>query len=264
MERTKNKNIVRFPGSFSALLIAFIVLLHAELRGQDISDYSRRVYDAYAEGRMEDWKLVLEEMEKQYGKTGSEELLYELLMAEYGYIGFCIKEDYKRAASAYLEKARDNLDILKEGDPGNAEFLALEGAFLGYEMGIHKIKAMVLGPRAKEKIDQAVEKDPCNLRALLEKANQLNFSPGIVGGDKEKAIEYYNKALRVIEADPARLKNNWIYVNTMIVLAQVYEKMGNNTYACRIYEKIMVYDPGIEWVKKDLYSACNDTDSSFD
>ncbi|HKL68021.1 MAG TPA: tetratricopeptide repeat protein, partial [Bacteroidales bacterium] len=86
----------------------------------------------------------------------------------------------------------------------------------------------------------------------------------IVGGDKEKAIEYYNKALRVIESDPERLRNNWIYVNTLIVLAQVYEKMGNNTYACSIYEKIMIYDPGIEWVKNDLYSGCSDTDSSFD
>ncbi|MFP4489449.1 MAG: tetratricopeptide repeat protein, partial [Bacteroidales bacterium] len=121
-----------------------------------------------------------------------------------------------------------------------------------------KLRAVVIGPKAKEKIDGAVEKDPEAVRTLLEKANQLNFSPKLVGGDTGKAIGFYIKALERMEAVQPRQKEDWIYVNTLVVLAATYEKTGNYTDACAVYEKIMDYDPGIRWVKEDLYPGCRE------
>jgi len=261
MEGTKDRNMKLAKTKYPFLILLF-ALLQLIAGAQNINDYRARVYNSYAGGDMSDWKVVLTEMEKEYEKTGDRLLLEELFTAQYGYIGFCLKEERKKEASKYLDKARSGLEILKSENPENAKYLALEGALLGYEMGIHKIKAMVLGPKAKEKIDAAVEKDPRHIRTMLEKANQLNFSPKIVGGNKEEAVEYYNKVIDTMEADPASLQYNWIYINTLIVLAQVHEKMGNNTYACAIYEKIMDYDPGIKWVRTDLYSGCRDNSSS--
>jgi len=240
---------------FVVLQAVFFIPLSAS-EGQSIADFRTRVYNSYVEGRMNDWKTVLNEMEQVYERTGSDEMLYELLMAQYGYIGFCLKEEKKKEASILLGKARANLEILRLENPGNAEFLALEGAFLGYEMGLHKLKAMVLGPKAKDKIDEAVDRNPGLVRTLLEKANQLYFSPKIVGGDIDQAIEYYKKAISKIESQPMYLKQNWVYVNSLLVLAQAYEKKGNSAYACAIYEKIMEYDPDIKWVRNDLYAGC--------
>ena len=258
MERSQGRNMKNFK-SIAGYFIIFQVILLLSLpgaEGQNISEFRSMVYNSYVKGEMSDWKTALKEMEQIYEQSGSEEFLYELLMAQYGYIGFCLKEEYKKEASHLLDKARNNLGILQRRDPGNAELLALEGAFLGYEMGLHKLKAMVLGPKAKEKINEAVEKDPGLVRTLLEKGNQLYFSPKIVGGDTEEAIEYYKKAINKIESDPVSLKQNWIYVNTLLVLAQAYEKIDNYTYACAIYEKIMEYDPDIKWVRNNLYSGC--------
>lgn len=245
------------------LYTVYIIILKASFflslpgaSGQDISEFKSRIYNSYIKGEMEGWKETITQMEQVYKSKGNEEFLYELLMAQYGYIGFCLKEEYKKEASKLLDKARINLEILKQKDPDNAEYLALEGAFLGYEMGLHKLKAMVLGPKAKKKIDEAVERDPGLVRTLLEKGNQLYFSPKIVGGDTEKAIEYYSKAISKIESNKVALKQNWIYVNSLLVLAQAYEKMGNLNYTCAIYEKIMEYDPDIKWVKNDLYTGC--------
>jgi len=258
MERPKNRNMKHLKSItlYLVVLLATSLFTPSEAVSQSIADFRSRVYNSYVAGRMNDWKTTLGEMEQAYERSGSDEMLYELLMAQYGYIGFCLKEEKKKEASILLDKARYNLEILKRQDPGNAEYLALEGAFLGYEMGLHKLKAMVLGPRAKDKIDEAVERDPGLIRTLLEKANQLYFSPKIVGGDIDEAIEYYKKAIKKIESQPLHLKQNWVYVNSLLVLAQAYEKKGNSAYACAIYEKIMEYDPGIKWVRNDLYVGC--------
>lgn len=236
-------------------LVAVCFMFYLSM-AQDISGFRSSIYASYAEGDMDDWKNVMNEMEKLQKNSGSKELLFELLMAQYGYIGHCINENRKKEASRLLDRAQGNLKVLLDEDPGNANLMAMEGAFMGYEMGNNKLKALVIGPKAKEKIDAAVEKDPEAVRTLLEKANQLNFSPKIVGGDTDKAVEYYIKATDRMESGLAA--NNWIYVNTLVVLAATYEKMGNYTYACAVYEKIMSYDPGIKWVKEDLYPACSE------
>lgn len=214
-----NKTITNIIGSGlggMAIAIRLAKQGHKITEAQDNNNFRTRIYKSYTQGRMNDWKAVLNDMEKLYKKSKNSQLLHELLENQYGYIGFCIKEDRKKEGSYYLEKARDNLEILMSERPDNAEYLAFEGAFLGYEMGIHKYKAMVLGPKAKDKI----------------------------------------------ESEPDLLENNWIYVNTLVVLAQAYEKMGNNTYACAIYEKIMSYDPSIKWVRNDLYSGCDGNNGS--
>ncbi|MGM0527668.1 MAG: hypothetical protein ACQERS_04625 [Bacteroidota bacterium] len=240
-----------------------LFMLSPGVEAQDIAEFKSRIYKSYVKGEMSGWKAVIEEMEKEYERSASMELLHELLLSQYGFIGYCLKEDMKKEASYHLERALDNLEILKGNKPGSAELMALEGAFMGYEMGIHKLKAMVLGPKAKEKIDGAVEKDPNTVRTLLEKANQLNFSPKIVGGDTGEAIEYYKKAVRLIEEDTENLGKNWIYVNTVVVLANAYEQLGNNSLACALYEKLIDYDSNIKWVKDDLYQGCRDKSQSL-
>lgn len=263
MEGTTGKDMKNFFKQYRLFLV--LVLMSSSLTGvaQDIYIYRSRIYDSYARGEMSGWRLAIEEMEKEYEGSGSMELLHELVLSQYGFIGYCLKEDMKKEASYHLERALANLEILKGSRPGSAELMALEGAFMGYEMGIHKLKAMVLGPKAKEKIDGAVEKDPGIVRTLLEKANQLNFSPRIVGGDREEAIEYYKKAISLIEADTRNLRKNWIYVNTVVVLAFAYEQLGNNSHACALYEKLIEYDSNIKWVKEDLYSGCTDKSQSL-
>lgn len=258
MEGTAGKDMTILNRYKIFLLVPVLVFSSLAGMAQDIYMYRSRIYDSYARGEMGGWRSTIEEMEKEYERTGSEALLHELVLSQYGFIGYCLKEDMKKEASYHLERAVANLETLKGSRPGSAELMALEGAFMGYEMGIHKLKAMVLGPKAKDKIDGAVAKDPGIVRTLLEKANQLNFSPRIVGGDREEAIEYYKKAVRLIEADTKNLRKNWIYVNTVVVLAFAYEQLGNNAHACALYEKLIEYDSNITWVKDDLYSDCKD------
>lgn len=237
--------------------LALVCLTFSPGTAQDINEFRSRIYASYAEGDMADWRNVINEMERMQEQPGSKELLHEMLMAQYGYIGYCINENRKKEASRRLDRAQDILKRLRDEDPGNASLMALEGAFLGYEMGINKLKAVVLGPRAKEKIDAAVKKDPGAVRTLLEKANQLNFSPKIVGGDRGEAVEYYKKAIEEMESGRLQ-QNNWIYVNTLVVLAATYEEMGDYDNACDAYEKIMGYDPDVMWVKEELYPECRE------
>ena len=262
MEGTTGKDMKNFFKQYRLFLVLFLMFSSLTGVGQDIYMYRSRIYDSYARGEMSGWRLTIEEMEKEYEGSGSLELLHELVLSQYGFIGYCLKEDMKKEASHHLERALANLEILKGSRPGSAELMALEGAFMGYEMGIHKLKAMILGPKAKEKIDGAVEKDPNTIRTLLEKANQLNFSPRIVGGDREEAVEYYKKVISLIEADTQNLRKNWIYVNTVVVLAFAYEQLGNNSHACALYEKLIEYDSNIKWVKEDLYAGCTDKSQS--
>lgn len=258
MEGTRAKDMKSIIKQYRVLAVAILIFYPLIAGAQDIYMYRSAIYDSYAKGEMSGWRTTIEEMEKEYERYGSEELLHELVLSQYGFIGYCLKEDMKKEASYHLKRAVNKLEVLKSSNPGSAELMALEGALLGFEIGIHKLKAIVLGLKAKGKIDGAMEIDPDNARSLIEKANLLHFSPRFVGGAPEEAIEYYEKAVHLIEADSENLEKNWVYVNTVVILANAYEQLGNNSLACALYEKLIEYDSNIKWVKEDLYKDCED------
>jgi hypothetical protein len=91
----------------------------------------------------------------------------------------------------------------------------------------------------------------------VEMGNMKYYTPRILGGSQEEAVLYYEKAVQILETSSLKRDRNWIYLNTVLLLADAYKSTGRKAQACKLYEALLNYEPRAEWIRKDLYSKCN-------
>ncbi|NLJ08275.1 MAG: tetratricopeptide repeat protein [Sphingobacteriales bacterium] len=233
----------------AGLLLTVILLLGFSDESKS-QTYTEKLYNAYVYSKMDEWQKTIREMEKSYMEKKSDRLLFEMTHAYYGYIGFFISEGNPSKAINYIEKGESYLDYLIKKYPGWSEIHALRGAYYGFRMSIAPYKAIYLGPRSVELINKAIELDKESPFGYIEKANVEYHMPPVFGGSKQEAIRYYQKALNLLEKN-GKIRT-WIYLNTYINLATVYENMGDYRTAVEIYRKILSIEPDLVLVKNTL------------
>lgn len=238
------------------VIILLLISILPAVNGQAGSDYNQRLYNAYINDQMQRWEGIIQQMGIEYEKTGDQALLYDLCFAYYGYIGYLLSEEEDRAARQKLDLAMDLTDELYAVLDGRYDVLALQGALLGYRIVISKFTSMFSGPKAKRYITTAYESSKSCFNCNVEMGNMLFYTPKFLGGSQTEAIQYYEKAVEILETSPLKKDRNWIYMNTILQLANAYKVTGRPELACPLYEQLLVYEPAADWIRKDLYSKC--------
>ena len=205
---------------------------------------------------MGEWSEILSEMSAEYEQTQSQALLYDLCFAYYGYIPYLIDAEEEKAARDYLEIAISKTKDLARGLDNRHDVLALQGALLGYQIVLSKFSSMFVGPRAMKYIKTAYESADVCFNCNTEMGNIKFFTPKLLGGSKTEAIPYYEKAVEILESSSLKSDRNWIYLNTVLLLANAYRETGQNGSACRLYKEMLDYEPEADWIREDLYSDC--------
>ncbi len=103
------------------------------------------IYRAYLTNDMASWKTIIDTMHVEVDKENEREL--ELLNYEYGYIGWCIGNNRKSEVKIYLARSLKRMERLKKVNHRLPLLQAYESAFLGFQIGLAKLKAPKLGPR---------------------------------------------------------------------------------------------------------------------
>lgn len=214
------------------------------------NSYRDQIYNAFVTGDITKWVNVLKSMENEKITTVEKKL--ELTSYYYGYIGYLIGKKNYSEAEKYIPKGEKLIAEVLKSAPKNATAYSFRGSYYGFKIGISKFKAITLGSESIANVDKALEIDPNNVQALVDRANTLYHAPKLFGGDKVQAVKYFQKAIRVMELT-GTVHNNWMYMNTMIQLAKVYENINQNNNAAKIYEKILSIEPDYKWVKTELY-----------
>jgi tetratricopeptide (TPR) repeat protein len=212
------------------------------------------VYQAFINDRMEEWDRVIEDLAGREASLTDDQLI-ELVGFYYGYVGWAIGQGMDRKAKAYIRAADDLIERLLVKYPEKPELHAYKGAFLGFKIGLNKLKAVVLGPESMKHINRAVETGPERPQGWIEKGNALYYMPKMFGGSKEKALEAYRRAIGLMEEDPGLISDNWMYLNVLMILGQSYEEIGELQMAKNTYEKILQVEPGFTYVRDELYPA---------
>jgi len=251
MERERNTTLIK-RSAFILLLIAMLPYAH----GQGSSNYNQRLYASYVKGEMAPWRGIIQEMSQEYDRTGDQALLYDLCFAYYGYIGYLISEEEEKAAKKDLKMAMERSDKLFEILDGRHDVLALQGALLGYRIVLSKFTSMFSGPKAMKYIKTAYESADTYFNCNVEMGNMLFYTPKFLGGSQPEAIQYYQKAVEILESSQLKTDRNWIYMNTVLLLANAYKETGQMDLACQLYEQVLVYEPAADWIRKDLYAKC--------
>lgn len=215
------------------------------------SPYAEPIYKAYSRGKMDVWYNQMHTCEMNHVRGNFDQEM-ELLTLYYGYTAWLIGAEKFDTALTYIEKSQALIDRMLEQQPNNATLSAYKGAYIAFVIATAKYKAIYLGSKSIDLIDKSLALDPNNIQGNIEKGNSLYYCPSMFGGDKEGAIAYYEKAVRLFE-EKGEVVNNWMYINTMTVLGQAYEATGQIQKAKTIYEKIIRIYPNFMWVEEELY-----------
>ncbi|MEI8085435.1 MAG: hypothetical protein WCG93_04380 [Paludibacter sp.] len=229
----------------SILLFSIVPDVYSE------SPYKKTIYNAFVNREMYKWANVIRTIETTSSPVTVEQKL-ELIKLYYGYTAYLINKKQVSTAELFIEKAEEMISEVIKLSPKNAAAYAFKGSFAGYRIGISKFKAIYLGSESTDNINKALEFDPQNIQAIIDKGNMLYYSPRLLGGDKNEALKFYLKGVRLFEKN-ADTDHNWLYLNLLTNIAMAYEKTDQPALAKLIYEKILHKEPNYLWVKDDLY-----------
>lgn len=241
------QNVLMVP-----LILLFLLTLFFPM-SLSAQGFAERIYAAYVAGEMEDWRQVMTEMETLWEVTDSDDLLYDLIVAEYGYIAYAIGVDKKKEARVLVRKTEDRLQLLLEAHPEMARAHALLGAIYGFKIGLDPYKAPVLGLKSFDANARAMELDPGDPQVLVEKGHIEFFKPAIFGGSSEEAARIYGQAVALYEQNPEELEYSWLYLNAMRSLADAYVASEQYRKADAVFRKILRVEPRLEWIRDKEY-----------
>jgi tetratricopeptide (TPR) repeat protein len=226
------------------LLLVFVTLWLADTPSRQM-----KVYRAYVSNGMDQWKVIVDKMQK----VDNPQLSYrfEMLNYQYGYIAYLIGKEKNDEAEKYLKNAWDNLEFLEDKDYQLASIYGYRSAFYGYEIGLNAVMAPYYGPKSMRFAKKAIEKDPSDPMGFTQYANIQFYMPAAFGGSKKEAVEYYQKAITKMEARK-KWRHNWNYLSLLATYGQALEALDKNQEAFKVYKKALSIEPDFQWIKIDL------------
>ncbi len=236
---------------FTAFITFLSVTNVAKASDSTQASLQDQIYRAYVYGQMPLWEDALASMKSEYNRNPSNLLLYDIMLAKYGLIGYYLGIDENANGRRMMDEAAPYLETLESRLGYAAQAKLFKAAFNAFRIGMRPWLGVRLGPQSERLIDEAIEINPLYPRGWIEKGNMMYYAPAMFGGSKTKAIEHYKHAIELMEAD---MQNNhrWLYLSTLVSLAQAYEHTGNPGLAIATLEKSLRFEPDFKWVKDEL------------
>jgi len=247
MEGTKNKM------KHKAIALMLMLLTLPAVFGAAAEDCSScTIYKGYITGNMELWKKGMQELQEQFRRDPKACTLYTLAEARYGYIGYLLGKNEKDLARPQIEVFGGEIEQLATFPGYRAETEAFRVALLGFRMGLNPARAMTLGPKALKQLETAMQVGTNSAVVWIEKANSEAHMPSFAGGSREKSAASFREALRLFEAGGSVAPCNWRYLNTMVLLGQLLDKMGDYQGSREAYLRALKREPDFQWVRDEL------------
>ena len=215
-------------------------------------DYKATTFNLFLNGKMSQWPWVINKMLADPKLQNTEGQL-EILTYYYGLVGHLMDVGQKKQAPENLRKANELAMKLYKTNPDNPLLLGLMSNLTGFQIALSPLKATTLAKGMMNKAKKSIAKGPNDPHVNILYSNILFYMPGIFGGDTEKALQGYKKALQTMEADPELKKNNWMYIQLMVTIGVVEEKRENYVEAQKMYRKVLELYPEYAHVKNVSY-----------
>lgn len=163
-------------------------------------------------------------------------------------------EDEERKREQMLGDATKHLEQATELDADLADAWALLTGIYGQRMGLNPMQAMSLGSDADEAMKHARELAPKNPRVWIISGTQDFFTPGMFGGDKERALKKFNKAARLAEQETVDdpLMPSWGHAEAYAWIGIAHLEVERYAQARTAFENALNVNPEYGWVKHVL------------
>lgn len=229
------------------------ILMTGHVKGQERTYFKRSSYKAYLTNSVGVWKAVEKKAENRYEEHPHDmQKLYDWTEIQYGLLNACVANKNKKVFDRYIEAAKKNIDTLLRYNSRWAAAHALKAGILSTEMAFSPSKGMFLGPKSNAHIEKALKFDKTEPTGWVQQAGSKLHTPKMFGGSLDKAVESYEKAIKLYEQDSSQCQNNWQYINAKAWLGIAYVKDEQYSKAHQTFKSVLAFEPAFEWVKHSL------------
>lgn len=229
----------------------FYILIFCLLALNSTAQNHKSIYKAYISGDMAKWKKTIDSIEALPDKSNPVKL--DLLNYQYGYIGWCISKNKKTEAEKFIKKSKELMRQLEQNKYSIAVLDAYKAAFIGFEIGMSPYKAPFIGKQSLTFAKKSVETDAQNTLGYVQLGNIAFYTPKTFGGNKSEAMQYYLKALKIMDSKNEQKKHNWNYLNLLATIINAYMEVGDYESARKYCVRTLAAEPEFDWVKNQLY-----------
>ncbi len=231
------------------LFLFYFTAFTLSLFGQtdNVSDRESMALLAYNTDNITLWQNLIESIESDSENGNRDESNLNLAYAYYGLTGTCISKRNKKLG---LESSKKGIEIANELttiDQYAAQAHALLGGFYGLQIALNPMKGMTLGPKSDKEVNEAMELDPNEPFAYLQKGSSLYNTPVMFGGSVEKSIDYFIKAAELYDVQGKSKSPQ--KVESLLWLGQAYQKTGDKLKANNAFSEVLAIAPNNLWAK---------------
>ena len=250
------------------IVITLLSFAVAFVASAQVGESNEAAYKAYLGDQdvkvvKELWKKVVADAKSKYEESPKDQnLLFDVTLTQFGLLSATMRDKDEDLFDDYVDDTEKNLETLLDNNKKFGEARALLSASYGLTMGYSPWKGMYLGSKSSSLMEKAQSDAPSSPLVWKLYGNSKYFTPETWGGDLKEAIRAYEKSIQLYEGDPAKIKSNWFYLDTMAFLGQAYLKDGQTSKAIAIYEKALKAEPNFSWVKMNLLPKAKKTASA--
>ncbi|HMJ68867.1 MAG TPA: tetratricopeptide repeat protein [Cyclobacteriaceae bacterium] len=247
------KTIIRTALMCACTWLCLVLTQRATAQATDPQSYTAYVGTADVAQTNELWDKVVADKQAAFDKNPKDvNLRWNLALSQYGLMTGTMRSRDEDRFSKYYKVTEEHLEALSKDDKLKGEAKALLSGLYGLKIAYSSMMGMVLGPKSGSFIEEAVKASPESALVWKLQANSKMFTPSMFGGDMNEAIKAFEKSIALFEKQPEALKNNWLYVDTLVFLGQAYSSGGQSAKAVAVYEKALKIEPNLNWVKQEL------------
>ena len=215
------------------------------------SGVQKETYQAFLNNDETRWRNVTTKFEKSADLNESADLL-QLINYYYCYVSVLIDKQMDKQADENIRKAEVYISKVLKSEPNNALGINYKGIFQSYQVSLNKMKAATMGKQILGNLNKAYSLDPNSVQILFDRGNSFYYPPKVLGGNKKEALNYFQKAISLIEKQK-NTHQNWMYLQLLFLEAHCNELLGNTDLARKGYEKALKTEPNFKLVRDKYY-----------
>ena len=176
------------------------------------------------------------------------ECRFELAETQYLLLNQTMRDQDRALFNQHNSPLEKHLDALWDADFRKGDLHAMYSGLYGLRIAYAPWKGMLLGSSAASQAQKGPKADPQSGFAWKQWASNLFHTPEMWGGDPEKALEYFGKAVSLFE-EQGQTAQNYRYLDAIMWLAIAQQKQGQPAAATATLRKALQAEPQFGWAK---------------
>ncbi len=211
------------------------------------------MYNAYLTQNKDQWKkcITLAKQEAQQNPNNGEKQL-DLAIASYSLLNATMVTKDEDLFDEYVSLTKENIEKVIVIPKVAGDGKALLSGVLGLQMAYSPMKGFILGGKSSNLAEEGKRLAPNSPIAWRFYGINKFYTPSSFGGDVNESTAALEESIALFETTPAQLINNWLYVDTIVVLGKAYQKLENNEKSIAAFEKALRIEPKLFYAQQLL------------